>query len=85
MPPGRPRGSPGTDRQPRDPRRSAGRAHPPRTLRKFPALTLEAVGAFIEDIEALAVMHADVPKLFTLARDPKDEPYITLALAAGTH
>jgi putative PIN family toxin of toxin-antitoxin system len=54
----------------------------PRTLRKFPALTIEAVDAFLEDVAALAVTLADVPKVFTLTRDPKDEPYIDLALAA---
>jgi putative PIN family toxin of toxin-antitoxin system len=54
----------------------------PKTLRKFPALTLEAVGTFLEDVTAIAVTLPDVPKVFTLARDPKDEPYIDLALAA---
>jgi putative PIN family toxin of toxin-antitoxin system len=54
----------------------------PKTLRKFPALTLDVVNAFLEDVAALAVTLSDVPKVFTLARDPKDEPYIDLALAA---
>jgi putative PIN family toxin of toxin-antitoxin system len=48
----------------------------PKTLRKFPTLTLE-------DVAALAVELPDVPRVFTLARDPKDEPYINLALAAN--
>jgi putative PIN family toxin of toxin-antitoxin system len=55
----------------------------PKTLRKFPTLTLEAVAAFLEDVAALAVELPDVPRVFTLARDPKDEPYINLALAAN--
>jgi putative PIN family toxin of toxin-antitoxin system len=55
----------------------------PRTLRKFPALTVEAVDLFVRDVEGLSVSMPDVPLAFTLDRDPKDEPYINLALAAG--
>ncbi len=54
----------------------------PRTLRKFPTLTAEAVDVFVRDIEARAVALSDVPHTFILARDPKDEPYINLAIAA---
>jgi putative PIN family toxin of toxin-antitoxin system len=55
----------------------------PRTLRKFPTLTVEAVEAFVRDIEALAIMVTDVPSVFVLERDPKDEPYLNLAIASG--
>ncbi len=53
----------------------------PKTLRKFPALTPEAVGVFLGDVESHATMLPTVPKVFTLSRDPKDEPYIDLAAA----
>lgn len=55
----------------------------PKTLRKFPALSPEAVDAFLQDVEGLAVRVDSVPRNFALPRDPKDEPYINLALAAG--
>jgi putative PIN family toxin of toxin-antitoxin system len=55
----------------------------PKSLRKFPALTLEAVELFLDDVTSHAITLADVPKVFKLARDPKDEPYLNLAIAAG--
>jgi putative PIN family toxin of toxin-antitoxin system len=55
----------------------------PKTLRKFPTLTVEAVDVFVRDIEALAVTVSDVPSVFVLERDPKDEPYLNLAIASG--
>jgi putative PIN family toxin of toxin-antitoxin system len=54
----------------------------PRTLRKFPALTPEAVGVFLLDLASHATTLSAVPKVFSLARDPKDEPYINLAAVA---
>jgi putative PIN family toxin of toxin-antitoxin system len=54
----------------------------PKTLRKFPALTPEAVDAFLADLASHATTLASVPKVFSLPRDPKDEPYIDLAVAA---
>jgi putative PIN family toxin of toxin-antitoxin system len=53
----------------------------PKTLRKFPALTPKAVDVFLTDIATHATMLPTVPKVFTLARDPKDEPYVDLAAA----
>jgi putative PIN family toxin of toxin-antitoxin system len=53
----------------------------PKTLRKFPALTPEAVDVFLGDVASHATTVPAVPKVFTLARDPKDEPYIDLAAA----
>ena len=54
----------------------------PKTLRKFPALTPEAVDLFLGDLATHAKMLATVPKVYTLARDPKDEPYVDLAAAS---
>jgi putative PIN family toxin of toxin-antitoxin system len=51
----------------------------PKTLRRFPALTPEAVDVFLADVANHATTLATVPKIFTLARDPKDELYIDLA------
>lgn len=55
----------------------------PKTLRKFPALTPGAVDVFLREIESWAVTLCAVPKAFALDRDPKDEPYLNLALACG--
>ena len=55
----------------------------PRTLKKFPALTPEAVGLFLEDVQMQAAILDQVPHSFSLPRDPKDEPYLDLALASG--
>jgi uncharacterized protein len=54
----------------------------PKTLRKFPALTPEAVDVFLADLAGHATTLAAAPKVFPLPRDPKDEPYIDLAVAA---
>jgi putative PIN family toxin of toxin-antitoxin system len=53
----------------------------PKTLQKFPALTPEAVDMFLGDVAAHATTLQAVPKVFALARDPKDEPYVDLAAA----
>jgi putative PIN family toxin of toxin-antitoxin system len=55
----------------------------PRTQRKFPLLSPEWVEAFVQNAESKAVVLSAVPRAFTLERDPKDEPYLNLALAAG--
>jgi putative PIN family toxin of toxin-antitoxin system len=57
----------------------------PKTLRKFPALTPESVDVFLADLASHATTLAAVPKVFSLPRDPKDEPYIDLAAAAQAH
>jgi putative PIN family toxin of toxin-antitoxin system len=51
--------------------------------RKLSALTSEAVEEFLRDVESRSVMVADVPRTFRLERDPKDERYLDLAIAAG--
>jgi putative PIN family toxin of toxin-antitoxin system len=55
----------------------------PKTLRKFPLLSLEWVETFVQNAEAKAVVPIEVPRTFTLPRDPKDEPYLNLAIAVG--
>jgi predicted nucleic acid-binding protein len=39
--------------------------------------------AFLADVRAIAVALKDVPHLFSYPRDPDDEPYVNLAIAAG--
>lgn len=55
----------------------------PKLQRKLPAVTPERVAAFLGDVTRHAVLMAEVPEPFRYGRDPKDEPYINLALAAG--
>lgn len=47
------------------------------------SLTDERVHAFFQLLTEKAVLVQEVPKQFTYARDPDDEPYVNLALAAG--
>jgi putative PIN family toxin of toxin-antitoxin system len=54
----------------------------PKVKRKFPALSPDWVEEFIQNAESKAVMVSEVPKAFSLERDPKDEPYLNLAVAA---
>ena len=55
----------------------------PSIRQKFSSLTDELVDQFLGALERQSVMFSDVPHAFTYERDPKDEPYINLALAAG--
>jgi putative PIN family toxin of toxin-antitoxin system len=48
---------------------------------KYPYITPERVAAFVAEIESLAVKIAKPPSVFSLPRDPKDEPFIDLAVA----
>jgi putative PIN family toxin of toxin-antitoxin system len=50
---------------------------------KFPRLAPERVETFLQRVEAKAVAVIEVPEAFSHPRDPDDEPYINLALAAG--
>src|ERR1700687_4086361 len=54
----------------------------PNLRRKFQALEPKNVKSFMGNVESKAVVVADVPKVIPLERDPKDEPYLNLALAA---
>ena len=55
----------------------------PKTLRKFPTLTVEGVEVYLRSIEDLSVMVFDAPRVWVLERDPKDEPYLNLAITCG--
>ena len=60
--------------------------HRPELQRRFARLTPALVDAFLERIGEFAVTVEEVPALFAYERDPKDEPYLNLAIAAGaTH
>jgi putative PIN family toxin of toxin-antitoxin system len=54
----------------------------PKTLRRFPLLSPEWVESFVQNAESKAVLLTAVPHAVALERDPKDEPYVNLALAA---
>ncbi|BBO34187.1 putative toxin-antitoxin system toxin component, PIN family [Lacipirellula parvula] len=55
----------------------------PKLLAKFPALTPEAVDAFLARHLRMATWINNVPEHYVLARDPKDSKYINLAVAAN--
>ena|ERR1700722_8681656 len=52
-----------------------------RLTTKYPFVTPPKVAIFIAEIEAIAVRIAKPPATFSLPRDPKDEPFIDLAVA----
>jgi uncharacterized protein len=54
----------------------------PNLVRKFPPLTGRRA-PFFEVIRAVAEVWPDVPKAVSHPRDPKDEPYLDLAVASG--
>jgi len=53
----------------------------PKIRQKFPSLTPGAVAVFLGDVDSVAKRVPDVPSVVLLPRDPKDEPYLNLALA----
>jgi putative PIN family toxin of toxin-antitoxin system len=55
----------------------------PKIRQKFKSLTSEAVAVFLEDVGKLATSTENVAATFSLPRDPKDEPYVNLALAVA--
>jgi putative PIN family toxin of toxin-antitoxin system len=55
----------------------------PKMRQKFPALTPEWVEQFVRTVQSKALLVADVAKVFTYSRDPKDERYVNLAVEAG--
>jgi putative PIN family toxin of toxin-antitoxin system len=55
----------------------------PKSRQRFKTLTAERVEAFLREFENAAVLVDPVPQAFTYTRDPDDEPYVNLALAAG--
>jgi putative PIN family toxin of toxin-antitoxin system len=54
----------------------------PRIRQRFPALTDQIVDRFLAALEVRTAVVAKVPRVFHFERDPKDEPYINLAIAA---
>jgi len=54
----------------------------PALTRRYRHLTPELVAAFVADVERHAVWLEKPPRIFTLPRDAKDEPYINLAAAS---
>jgi putative PIN family toxin of toxin-antitoxin system len=54
----------------------------PELRRKFTILTEKYVDEFLARIRAMSSPWPDVPRVFSYARDSKDEPYLNLALAA---
>src|SRR5437764_6236658 len=57
----------------------------PKTQRRFPLLSPEWADTFVQKAESKAVVLTQVPQTFILERDPKDEPYLNLALAVQVH
>ena len=55
----------------------------PKLRAKNPRITDEAVQETFDLLAQFSQMVADVPALFSLPRDPDDEPYLNLALAAN--
>lgn len=57
----------------------------PEIQARFQKATIENVEFFIEEIIEHATFVKTVKKVFTYQRDPKDEPYINLAVQTGSH
>jgi putative PIN family toxin of toxin-antitoxin system len=54
----------------------------PEVRGKFPALKPDHIKAFLDEVLARAKIVEDVPSVFSLPRDAKDEPYLNLAIEA---
>jgi putative PIN family toxin of toxin-antitoxin system len=54
----------------------------PNIRKKFPHLTDEIASGLVAEIERSSLSVDNVPVVFGYPRDPKDEPYINLAIAA---
>jgi uncharacterized protein len=54
----------------------------PKIRKKFPRLTDETARTFVAEIERISISVENVPRVFEYPRDPKDEPYINLAITA---
>lgn len=55
----------------------------PKLLAKFPALTKQAVDAFLADHLRMAKWFDNVTEHYVVARDPDDSIYVNLAIAAS--
>ena len=54
----------------------------PVLLQKFPCFRLEDTDLLMQSLSAKATVCPNVPHIFSLPRDPDDEPYIDLAIVA---
>ena len=50
----------------------------------YPKISDERVGEYFARIAEFATMVTDVPAVYSFPRDPDDEPYLNLAIAAST-
>lgn len=57
----------------------------PEIHERFPSLAPENVGEFIEAVRRIGVLYPTVERHFQFSRDPKDEPYLNLAVQARAH
>ena len=55
----------------------------PEVRSSLPGITDESVEALLKRLKRKAVLVKQVPQVFRYPRDPKDEPYLNLAVAAG--
>lgn len=55
----------------------------PEVRQQLPGITDEGVAALFDRLRKCAVLVNQIPQVFLYARDPKDEPYINLAVAAN--
>lgn len=55
----------------------------PKLIARYPALTSQAVDAFLAQRLSLARWINDIPEHYTLVRDPKDSKYLNLAIEAN--
>ncbi|HKQ48056.1 MAG TPA: putative toxin-antitoxin system toxin component, PIN family [Phycisphaerae bacterium] len=55
----------------------------PRILQKNPQVTPERVAAYLELLASKSRFVEEIPQKFSLPRDPKDEPYVNLAIAVN--
>jgi uncharacterized protein len=55
----------------------------PKLQQKFPALQGGVTRRLIEELRHRAILVKEVPESLRYERDPKDEPYLNLALASG--
>ena len=55
----------------------------PKLRAKYPFLTDEKAAALIAEIESVAIVLPNPPSVISLPRDPKDEPFVDLAVAGA--
>jgi putative PIN family toxin of toxin-antitoxin system len=55
----------------------------PRLRTRFPSITDEHIAAFLDRLEKISYIQPNPPGLFALQRDPKDEPFLNLAIVTS--